>query len=360
MGNILALAPAAYFIYFLTLLPRAIATDIFFRFDWVPSVNADPLFIVDGLSIFFALLICFIGILIFVYADSYLQGHSHKGQFFIYLYLFMMSMLLLVLSDNLIVMFVCWELTSISSFFLIGFYHEQANARKFALQAMLITGVGGLALLAAFILMGVLGGGFNISEINWQNVQASPALEAILILVFLGAFTKSAQFPFHFWLPNAMVAPTPVSAYLHSATMVKAGIFILFRFNPYLGGSAWWQYALVIFGALTMVTGAWQSTIKNDIKKVLAYITVSALGMITLMIGLGTETALKAALVFLLAHALYKAALFLIAGILDHEEGTKDMTHLFGLFRKSELTPGKRAGFVTYRIARSAGIPPQI
>ncbi len=337
-GNLLALAPAVYFIYFLTLLPNAIEADLLFRIDWVPSADADILFKVDGLSIFFALLICFVGVLIFVYANTYLQGDSNKDKFFIYLYLFMMSMLYLVLSDNLIFMFVCWELTSISSFFLIGFYHDKADARKFALQAMLITGIGGLALLAAFVMIGVSGGSFNISEINWQNIQASPLLEAMLVLFFLGVFTKSAQFPFHFWLPNAMAAPTPVSAYLHSATMVKAGIFLLFRFNPHLGGSEMWQYALIIFGAVTMVIGAWQSALKNDIKKVLAYITVSALGMITLMIGLGTEASLKAGLVFLLAHALYKATLFLIAGILDHEEGTKDMTHLYGLFKKMPVT----------------------
>ena len=354
LGSILALAPAAYFIYFLTLLPSATTAHLFFRFAWAPSANADLLFRVDGLSIFFALLICFVGVLIFVYANSYLQGDSNKGKFFIYLYLFMMSMLLLVLSDNLIVMFVCWELTSISSFFLIGFYHEQEEGRKSALQAMLTTGLGGLALLAAFIMMGISGGGFNVSEINWQSVQTSPVLEAMLILVFLGAFTKSAQFPFHYWLPNAMAAPTPVSAYLHSATMVKAGIFLLFRFNPYLGSSALWQYSLIIFGTLTMVIGAWQSTIKNDIKKVLAYITVSALGMMTLMIGLGTEKALKAALVFLLAHALYKAALFLIAGILAHEEGTKNMAHLYGLFRKMPAT----AVVAILACLSMGGIPP--
>jgi multicomponent Na+:H+ antiporter subunit A len=237
-------------------------------------------------------------------------------------------------------MFIFWELTSISSYLLIGFDHEKSKSRSAALQALLITGGGGLALLAGLILLALVGGSWEISTLMQSGdvVRQHPLYLPILLLVLLGAFTKSAQFPFHFWLPGAMAAPTPISAYLHSATMVKAGIYLLARLNPALGGTDEWHYLITLAGATTMLAGALLALPQTDLKRLLAYSTVSALGTLTLLLGLDTTLSMKAAIVFLLVHSLYKGGLFMVAGNIDHETGTRDVRRLGGLVRLMPLT----------------------
>ena len=340
-GWLLALLPAGMMIYFASFLPAIAAGEAFiFSHDWSPSLGLRLSFLVDGLSLLFALLISGIGALILIYARSYLAGHSHLGRFYAFILLFMASMLGLVLADNLIALFVFWELTSISSYFLIGFDHEREAARAAALQALLVTGAGGLALLAGFLLLGAVGGSMEISALlrSGELVRSHPLYSPILLLVLAGAFTKSAQVPFHFWLPAAMEAPTPVSAYLHSATMVKAGVYLVARLSPVLGGTELWVYTLSAVGAVTMITGAYLALRQTDLKRMLAYLTVSALGMLILFIGVGTTQAIAAAMVFLLAHALYKGSLFLVAGIIDHETGTREVNNLGGLRSAMPIT----------------------
>jgi multicomponent Na+:H+ antiporter subunit A len=249
-------------------------------------------------------------------------------------------MLGLVLSGNLISMFVFWELTSLTSYLLIGFYNEDEISRKNALQAMLVTVIGGLAMMAGIILTGTIMDSYSFSDLlNGADVlKAHPLYFASLILILLGAFTKSAQFPFHFWLPNAMAAPAPVSAYLHSTTMVKAGIYLLARISPIFGGTPEWEIILTSIGGITMITGAFFAIQYTDLKKILAYTTISALGVMVFLIGIGTTLAIQAAMVFLLAHALYKGTLFLVTGNIDHETGTRDVTQLSGLSKKMPFT----------------------
>jgi multicomponent Na+:H+ antiporter subunit A len=245
----------------------------------------------------------------------------------------MASMLGLVTSDNLLTLFVFWELTSISSYLLIGFNHEKESARNSALQALLITGGGGLALLAGIIILANISGSWSISSLSSLNelITNHALYPAAALLVLVGAFTKSAQFPFHFWLPNAMEAPTPVSSYLHSATMVKAGIYLLARLNPGLGGSELWQNTLLIFGTITMLFASILALKQSDLKKLLAYSTLSVLGTLTMLLGIGSDLAIKAFMIYLIAHSLYKGTLFLVAGIIDHETGTRELTKLGGL-----------------------------
>jgi multicomponent Na+:H+ antiporter subunit A len=296
----------------------------------------------DGLSLLFALLICGIGALVLIYAGGYLAGHARLGQFYAFLLLFMGAMLGLVLADNILTLFIFWELTSISSFLLIGFTHERSESRAAARQALLITGGGGLALLAGLIMLGIAGGSFELTELlaRGDALRAHPLYGPILALVLAGAFTKSAQFPFHFWLPSAMEAPTPVSAYLHSATMVKAGIYLLARLSPLLGGTAAWTATVGGVGATTMLVGGLLALYQTDLKRILAYTTVSALGTLTLLIGIGGAEAIKAMVVFLLAHALYKGALFMVAGAIDHETATRNVEKLGGLRRVMPITAG--------------------
>ncbi len=327
-----------------------------FTYEWVSSLEVDLTFYLDGLSLFFALLITIFGALILLYSTAYMKGEKQSNRFFAYMLTFIASMLGLVLSGNVVQLYIFWELTSVSSFLLISFYHENSEARKSAMQSLLITAGGGLALLAGLILMGISADSFNIAQILQADIQDSPYLIAILLLVLLGAFTKSAQFPFHFWLPNAMSAPTPVSAYLHSATMVKAGIFLLFRFQPVLSAIPGLSESLMTVGSITMLYAAVMSFIQLDIKKILAYITVSALGLMVAAIGIGTAMALKAALIYLLVHAFYKGALFLIAGNVDHEAGTKDIRKLGALARKM---PWTAAAAIMASIAM-AGLPPAL
>jgi multicomponent Na+:H+ antiporter subunit A len=339
-GWVLAIVPAALSVWFWSLLPQVTNGAIVERHPWLPSLGVELAFRIDGLSLLFLLLIAAIGALILIYAGGYLHGHRHEGRFFGFILFFMGSMLGVVASENLIGMFVFWELTSLASYLLIGFNHEEEKSRKSALQALLITGGGGLVLMAGFILLGQVGGSYSFSELlaNGDTIREHALYLPILVMVLVGAFTKSAQVPFHFWLPNAMAAPTPVSAYLHSATMVKAGVFLLARMNPLLGETVVWQSTLTIVGVLTMFTGAMIALAQTDLKLLLANSTISALGALVLLIGIGTKLATEAAMVYLFMHALYKAALFMVAGAVDHETGTRDVRSLSGLIRLMPIT----------------------
>ncbi|TVR39199.1 MAG: putative monovalent cation/H+ antiporter subunit A [Cryomorphaceae bacterium] len=350
------LFPTALFIYFLTFLPVAGGDGVLFSNSWVPSIGVNLDFRMDGLALLFSLMISGIGALVFFYSSNYLKGHAHLHRFYGYLSMFMASMLGLVLSDNLLSMFVFWELTSISSFFLIGFNNNDPASRKSSMIALAITGGGGLMLMVGILLMGYLGGSFSIVELLHQtDVLRSGALYGwIIFFVFVGAFSKSAQFPLHFWLPAAMKAPTPVSTYLHSATMVKAGVYLLARLTPVLGDEVYWNVTLVSVGALTMVYAAIHALFRTDMKSILAYSTISALGIMVFLIGIGSRESLLALSVFILVHALYKAALFLLTGIVDHETGTRDVTQLAGLRRV--LLPVALAGLLA--ALSNAGFPP--
>jgi len=340
-GWMIALLPAALTVYFLThLLSVTQGTPLLSQLPWIPGLDIHLSFQLDGLSLLFALLICGIGTLIFIYAGRYLEGHRDLPRLYVLLLCFMASMLGVVLSDNLVALFVFWELTSITSYLLIGFNHEDAKARASALQGLFVTVGGGLALMTGFILLGHIGGSYELSVLvtRGEVITAHPLYGLTLVLILLGAFTKSAQFPFHFWLPNAMAAPTPVSAYLHSATMVKAGIYLLARLHPAMGGTDLWLGLLVSAGTITMLLGVFLALRATGIKRMLAYSTVMALGTLTLLIGLGTRTALLAAMSYLLAHSLYKGALFMVAGIIDHQTGRKDFLDTGGWARHLPVT----------------------
>ncbi len=324
--------------------------------DWVPSLEVRLSFLLDGLSLTFALLISGIGAFVLLYSGAYLGGHPQLGRYYLYLLTFMAAMLGLVLADNLITLFVFWELTTLTSYLLVGFDHASAKARRAALQALLVTGAGGLALLAGLILLGVAAGSFEISEIvaSGDLLREHSLYLPILVLVLLGAFTKSAQVPFHFWLPNAMAAPTPGSAYLHSATMVKAGIYLLARLHPALSGTEAWIWSLTIFGAVTAVWASVLALRQTDLKLVLAYTTVMALGTLTMFLGAEATVAVAAAMTFLIVHSFYKAALFLIVGIVDHRTGTRELGRLGGLARAMPVT----AAAAALAAFSMAGFPP--
>ena len=308
--------------------------------SWAPSLGLSLSFNTDGLGLLFALLITAIGTLVVLYASRYLEGHPQAGRFYASLFAFMGAMLGLALSDDILTLFVFWELTGFTSFLLIGFDHERDDARSAALQALIVTGAGGLALLTAGLLLFDISGTTSLSAMvgSRGSIVAHPFYAAVAMLVLLAAFTKSAQVPFHFWLPNAMAAPTPVSAYLHSATMVKAGVYLVARMTPILGATTLWTTAATAVGAATMVVGAYRSVQETDLKRILAYSTVSALGVLTMLLGVGTREAIAAALVYLVAHASYKGALFLVAGAIDHETESRDITSLAGLRRAMPIT----------------------
>jgi multicomponent Na+:H+ antiporter subunit A len=340
-GWILALLPFGLMTYFISLSGPVLGGEALREIhSWAPSLGLDLSFHLDGLALLFVLLISGIGGLVVVYSGSYLEGHPQAGRFHAYILAFMASMLGVVTADNVLALYVFWELTGLTSYFLIGFEHERKAAREAALSALLVTTAGGLALLAGLLLMGSAGGSMDISGLASQaDVLRGHALyPAILALVLAGAFTKSAQFPFHFWLPAAMEAPTPVSAYLHSATMVKAGVYLLARLSPVLGGGPGWFPALAVAGAVTAAGGAWLALVQTDLKLLLAYATVSALGVMTALLGIGNEAAVAAAMAFLAAHALYKGGLFLVSGIVDHKTGERDATRLSGLGRTMPVT----------------------
>ncbi|NJO36597.1 MAG: DUF4040 domain-containing protein [Rhizobiales bacterium] len=307
---------------------------------WVPSLGVDLAFRLDGLSLLFALLISGIGVLVLLYASAYLKHHPDQGRLQILLLAFMLSMLGLVTADHVILLFVFWELTTITSFLLVGFDHEKPEARRSALQALLVTGAGGLALLVGLILLAETAGSYLLSEIlaAGPTLTADPLYHPMLALILMGAFAKSAQFPFHFWLPNAMAAPTPVSAYLHAATMVKAGIYLMARLQPALGGTDVWFYALTIAGAVTALWGSLMALRQTDLKLMLTWTTVMALGTLTMFLGSDQRIAVLAAVTFLIVHALYKGALFLVIGNVDHGAGTRDIGKIGGLARFMPVT----------------------
>lgn len=354
---LLSIVPAGAFFWFAGHLAAVSAgAPLIEATPWVPTLGIELAFRLDGLSLLFALLITGIGALIVVYSGGYLDGHHHQGRFLAFLLAFMGAMLGLVLADDIIALFVFWELTSVTSFLLIGFNHSDAASRRSAVQALLVTAFGGLALLAGLILMGVATNAYSLSAIaaSGADLRTHDLYGPILVLILLGAFTKSAQVPFHFWLPNAMDAPTPVSAFLHSATMVKAGVYLLARMNPTLGGTDAWTLTLVVAGTATALWGGLAALRQTDLKKILAYTTLMALGTLTMLVGLGTEYAIKAFAVFLLAHSLYKGALFMGAGAVDHGSGTREIGALSGLRRAMPVTGAAMA----LAALSMAGLPP--
>ena len=350
-----ALIPALLAIYFTsTFITVSSRGPFIVSAEWAPALNLSLSFRFDGLSTLFATLITAVGTLIVVYAVRYFEHHPDAGRFNAALFAFMGSMLGLVLSDNVIALFVFWELTGFTSYLLIGFEHDRPEARRAATQALIVTGGGGLALLAAGILLLQAAGSAQLSELAGKgSLAVDPTYVGIVSLVLLAAFTKSAQFPFHFWLPNAMQAPTPVSAYLHSATMVKAGVYLVARMTPIVGGTMLWTGTITTIGAITMTVGAGRAMIETDLKRVLAYSTISALGILMLLFAIGTPAAVTAGLAYLLAHASYKGALFLVAGAVEHETGTRDVAMLAGLRRVMPAT-AMAAGLAA---ASMAGIP---
>jgi multicomponent K+:H+ antiporter subunit A len=322
---------------------------------WMPQIGLDASFRLDGLGLLFALLILVIGLLVVLYARYYLSPEDSNGRFYGLLLLFMGAMLGVVLSENLLLLATFWELTSISSFLLIGFWRQRPDARRGARLALMITGAGGLALLAGVLLLGHVVGSYELTRVlaAGELVRSSPLYGTILALILIGAFTKSAQFPFHFWLPHAMAAPTPVSAYLHSATMVKAGVFLLARLFPVLAGTHEWFFTVAGIGLATQLFASYVALFRHDLKGLLAYSTVSHLGLITLLFGLGTPMGAIAGVFHIINHAVFKASLFMAAGIIDHETGTRDMRRLSGLARYLPWT----AALATIAAGAMAGVP---
>lgn len=359
---ILALVPAYWFLRFASFVGVSDTADLAGEsFNWVPGLDVSVAFRLDGLALLMALLITGIGTCVVLYAGKYMEGMRHHARFYMYLLSFMASMLGVVLCDDLIGLFIFWELTSVTSYLLIGFDHRKEESRRSALQALLVTGIGGLALLAGLVMLGLEsfapGESWRLSTLiqNPEAVRTSPLYTPATILILLGCFTKSAVFPFHFWLPGAMAAPTPVSAYLHSSTMVKAGVFLLARLQPALGETPLWQGALIGFGGLTMVLAVFLATRQTHFKKLLAYSTVSSLATMVMLIGMG-ETGAHAAMAYLFCHALFKGALFLLAGIADHETGLKDVEMLGGLRKYMPVS----AGASLLAAISMAGAPPMI
>lgn len=350
------LIAAACTLISLCYFPTIMGNDIIaVSHQWLPSYGLSLSFRMDGLSWLFSLLISGIGMLVVLYARYYLSEKDPVPRFFSFLLAFMGSMLGIVLSGNIIQMALFWELTSLTSFMLIGYWYHRADARRGARMSLIVTAAGGLCLLVGLVLMGQVVGSYELSDVlsSGDTLREHPWYLAILILVALGALTKSAQFPFHFWLPRAMAAPTPVSAYLHSATMVKAGVFLLMRFWPVLAGTEAWSYIIGFAGLITLVMGAFVAIFQQDLKGLLAYSTISHLGLITLLLGMGTPLAAVAALFHVLNHATFKASLFMAAGIIDHETGTRDLRQLTGLRKLMPHT----ALLAMVAAAAMAGVP---
>ncbi|MYL33393.1 Na+/H+ antiporter subunit A [Pontibacillus yanchengensis] len=324
-------------------------------YNWIPSLDINFDLYLDGLGLLFGLLISGIGTLVVLYSIYYLHKTEQLGHFYVYLLMFMAAMLGVVFSDNVYALYSFWELTSFSSFLLIGYWNHRSGSRYGALKSMLITVFGGLSLLAGLILLTIVTDTTSIQSMIDQKdtIMNSPYFGWILGFVFLGAFTKSAQFPFHIWLPDAMEAPTPVSAYLHSATMVKAGIFLVARFLPILSLSEWFFVVVSGIGIITLCWGSFMAVRQTDLKGILAFSTISQLGMIMSMLGFGTDAAIFAAVFHILNHATFKGSLFMVAGIVDHETGTRDIRKLGGLMTFMPIT-ATLALFGTFSMA---GVP---
>ena len=323
--------------------------------DWLPQLGINLSFRLDALGLLFGLLISGIGTLIYIYAYFYLSPKNSLSKLYLLLMLFMAAMLGISLSNNLIILLVFWELTSISSFLLVGYWSQYDAAQRGARMALTLTGMGGLAMLGGFVLLGQITGTYEIDQLVLMKdtIQQHQLFVPTLLLILLGAFTKSAQFPFHFWLPNAMAAPTPVSAYLHSATMVKAGIFLLARLAPIFIGAAMYHNIVTFVGLFTLCMAAGFAIFKEDLKGLLAYSTISHLGLIVCLLGMGSPLAVAAAIFHIINHATFKAALFMIAGIIDHETGTRDLRKLSGIWALLPFT-----GTLTMITAASmAGVP---
>lgn len=370
-GYIALLAPILASGYFLAQIPNVLhGKFVEFKIPWMPAIDVNLDFRLDGLGLMFGLIISIIGVAVFFYATQYLSvNRDNLPRFFLYLLLFMFSMLGIVVSNNTILMYVFWELTSVSSFLLISYWYSNAESQLGAIQSFIITVLGGLALLTGFIMLYIITGTNTISELLTQShsISEHALFIPMMIMLLIGAFTKSAQFPFHIWLPKAMAAPTPVSAYLHSATMVKAGIFLLFKFTPILGLSDSYIYIVTFVGLITMIFGSVTALRQYDLKGILAYSTISQLGMIMSMVGLGGGIAqhssgpmaetytliLFAGLFHLMNHAIFKCALFMGVGIIDHEAGTRDIRRLSGMrkfFPKMNLV-------MTLAALSMAGVP---
>ncbi len=346
----------AAFVGLLTNLPSVLSGEVVtVRAEWMPELGLNFTLMLDGLGFFFAGLILGIGLLIIAYARHYLSRNDNMGEFFTYLLLFQGAMVGIVLSDNILLLLIFWELTSLSSFLLIGYWKHLPEGRQGARMALAVTGMGGLAMIGGMLILGQIVGSYDLSVIlqNREMIQADPLYLPALILILLGCFTKSAQFPFHFWLPHAMAAPTPVSAYLHSATMVKAGIFLMARMWPVLSGTTEWFVIMTTAGLVTMVLGALIALFKHDLKALLAFSTVSHLGLITMLLGTGTAFGAMAAVFHILNHATFKAALFMSAGIVDHEAHTRDIRRLGGLRTLMPVT----FAVATLAALSMAGIP---
>lgn len=370
-GWFVLLLPLALFVYFLLFLPLTMAGEIITRtVPWVPSLGINFDLYIDGLSLLLALLITGIGTLVILYSIYYLAKTKEKlNNFYVYILLFMGAMLGVVLSDNIILLYVFWEVTSISSALLISYWYQREKSVYGAQKSMFITVFGGLSMLGGFSLLYVMSGTFSVREIiaNVDLVTTSSLFMPTMILVLLGAFTKSAQFPFHIWLPDAMEAPTPVSAYLHSATMVKAGIYLIARFTPVFGGVATWFWIISLVGLITLVWGSVSAVRQKDLKSILAFSTISQLGMIVSLLGIGSAayyfndgenalytTAILAAVFHLINHATFKGSLFMTAGIIDHQTGTRDIRKLGGLMTFMPVTA--TVSFIG--LASMAGLPP--
>ena len=323
--------------------------------DWLPQYGLSFGLRLDGFAWMFAMMVTVIGALVVVYARYYMSPDDPVPRFFSFLLAFMGSMLGVVLSGNLIQLVMFWELTSFTSFVLIAYWYHRADARAGARMALIVTAAGGMCLLAAVLMLGHISGGYDLDQV----IAATPTIQGhalypwIVVLVLLGAFTKSAQFPFHFWLPRAMSAPTPVSSYLHSATMVKAGVFLLARVWPVLSGTDLWFAIVCSAGLASLLVGAYAATFQRDMKGVLAYSTISHLGLITLLLGMNSPLALVAAVFHMLNHATFKASLFMAAGIVDHETGTRDLQRLGGLYPAMPIT----ATLACVAAAAMAGVP---
>ncbi|MBX6393425.1 MAG: monovalent cation/H+ antiporter subunit A, partial [Burkholderiales bacterium] len=323
--------------------------------EWLPQMGLHFVLRLDGLAWIFAMLITAIGLLVVIYARYYMSAEDPVPRFFAFLLGFMGSMLGIVLSGNLIQLAFFWELTSLYSFLLIGYWHHNATARDGARMALTVTGAGGLCLFAGLLLLGTMAGGYDLDRIvaAGDTIRNHEYYVPALVLIAIGALSKSAQFPFHFWLPHAMAAPTPVSAYLHSATMVKAGVFLLARLSPAMAGTDEWTWIIGTAGLVTLVLAAYIAIFQHDLKGLLAYSTISHLGLITLLLGLATPLGVVAAIFHIMNHATFKASLFMAAGIIDHETGTRDIRKLRGLYSFMPIT----ATAAIVAAASMAGVP---